>query len=401
MNILFVHTNFPAQFGAVGAWLAKNGWEVTFATQRPDVKTNSMRIVRFKNHRACSTKTHHYLQGSERAVITGQGFARAAVDLRLKGYQPDLVVGHSGWGAGMFSKDVWPRSRFVQYAEWYYSFPAIDRTRHEPEKDELEERARSRVRNAPFWLDFSAADATISPTRFQAERFPVKIRPQITILPDGINSVTHRPGPRDNSFVSSFGIPASAELVTYIARGMEPARGFPEFMAAIGCLQRQRSNVHAVIIGEDRVAYGQKSVVPSWKMKLLKEMDLDKSRLHFVRLVNRPTMIKFLQAADVHVYLSASFVLSWSFLEAMSCGVPVVAANSEPVREFVEDGRHGCLVDAGSPEDVSSAIVRILDNPEYGRTLGGKARNKIVMEFDAATIVYPAHHRFFCDLLTT
>jgi len=400
VRALFIHNNFPAQFGGIAGWLAQQGWDITFATQRAGAKSDVLRIVRYEDHREISRATHHYIRGTERAVITGQGFVRAAVALKREGYRPDVIVAHSGWGAGTFAKDVWPDSKYVQYAEWYYSHPHIDRTPHDPPGDPLEQRAKARIRNAPFWLDFSAADATICPTQFQADRFPAKVQPHITVLPDGVDTVLHRPGPRDPGFLAPMGIPDDARIVTYIARGMEPARGFPEFMRAAAEVQRRCPDIHIVVIGEDRVAYGPTPKGPSWKARMLAELDFDPARLHFTGLVGRAAMIRFLQASSAHVYLSAPFVLSWSFLEAMSCGAPMVAADNGPVREFLREGETGFLVDPTDTDAVASRIEQLARQPALARSLGMAARAEIVGKLDATSLVYPRHRVFLSNLVT-
>ncbi len=397
MKLLFIHNNFPAQFGGLGRWLARQGCDVAFATQCR-AASDELRIVRFQDHRQASPATHHYLRGTERAVITGQSFARVALGLRRQGYTPDVVVAHSGWGAGLFAKDIWPDTRYVQYIEWYYSHPAIDLTPHQVPGPDEEERAKARIRNAPFWLDFSAADASVCPTRFQADRFPEKFRSHLSVLRDGVDTGLHSPGGRDPELLAAYGIPPAARIVTYIARGMEPMRGFPEFMRSVAELQRRRPDAHVVVIGEDRVAYGPATNGPSWKHRMLEDLSLDPDRLHFTGLVPRSKMVKFLQASDAHVYLSAPFVLSWSFLEAMSCAAPIVAADNDPVREFMRDGESGHLVDPHDIPNVVEAIEGLLDDPETSRRIGKAARAAILSECDAFDIAYPKYKAFLSSL---
>ncbi|MEP2639512.1 MULTISPECIES: glycosyltransferase [Rhodobacterales] len=398
MKILFIHKNYPAQFGRLAYWLAGQGWDVTYATARDDVRSDLLNIVPFQIHREPSKQTHHYLIGTERAVLSGQGLVRTALALKEKGYQPDVVVAHSGWGVGFFVKDVWPQTKYVQYAEWYYTYPHADRTADFTPKHPVEEGAKARTRNAPFWLDFSAADATVCPTQYQASTFPDKIQDHITVLNDGFDTKTHCPAPRDTAFLEAQGVPPEAKLVTYIARGMEPTRGFPDVMRAVEALQKLRDDVHVVIIADDRVAYGAKGPGPSWKERMLEALDLDVSRIHFVGLVPRRSMVKFLQASNAHLYLSAPFVLSWSFVEAMACGTPIVAARSAPVEDFMTHGESGLLVDPTATGDVVQALQDIIDAPELAGQLGARARSEIVRKYDGETIIFPRAARFFGDL---
>jgi glycosyltransferase involved in cell wall biosynthesis len=325
----------------------------------------------------------------EDCVIAGQGLARALVGLSRSGWKPDVIVSHSGWVAGAFAKSVWPDVPFVPYYEWFYRYPMVDRTPYDRPADPLDASARTRVRNLPFMLDFDAAEIGLVPTAFQAEQFPAWMRDRLVVMHDGIDTDLHCPGPGEAAR-ARYGIPADAELVTSLARGMEPHRGFPEIMRAVERLQKRRPDLHAVIVGEDRVAYGGK--LPegeSWKRRILDELDLDLSRVHFPGRIPRTEMVELLRASDAHLYLTVPFVLSWSMLEAMSIGCVLVASDVAPVREFVADGQTGLLV---PPGDVDALVARAefaLDHAEGLGALRAAARRRIVDELDAARILFP------------
>lgn len=405
-RILFAHKNFPAQFGAFGEWLAGEGWEVAFITQRADARHPAMRIVACGDHRGAAEATHRYLRGFEQAVITGQGFARAAVGLRDAGFAPDIVMAHAGWGSGMFLADVWPGAVSVPYFEWYYSWPFPDRTPYDGDPgDPLDARARNRVRNAAIWTDFSTirdGGRGLCPTRFQAAQFPACLRERLTVMHDGVDTELHSPGEGgstggstgdrtgDRAILARWGVPADAEVLTSITRGMEPHRGFPETMRAIAALQKARPRLHALVGGEDRVAYGaQLAEGESWKARMLAELDLDLSRLHFTGLLSRPDMVALMRASDVHVYLTVPFVLSWSLLDAMATGCLIVASDTEPVREFMTDGRTGLLVPPHDPAALAARIAQVLDAPgSYARLRAG-ARALVVETLDARRVIWP------------
>lgn len=395
-RILFIHKNYPAQFGALGAWLAQRGWDVTFATERKDVQGAPFRMVRFEPHRKGTEGIHQYLRGVEESIITGQGFARSAIAMRNQGYAPDVVVAHSGWGVGTFVKDIWPDTAFVPYLEWFYASPAQDRTPHDAEPpDPVDHSAKIRIRNAPFWLDMSSAAVGLCPTSYQASQFPPMLLERMMVMHDGIDTGLHSPGPRNPELMAEFGIPQDAKIMTWVTRGMEPARGFPEMMAALADLQKKHENLHTIIVGEDRVAYGAKGG-GSWKEKMLKTHEYDLSRIHFTGLVPRTKMVEIIRAGDTHLYLTAPFVLSWSLLDAMSCGATLVASDVAPVREFIEDGKSGYLVDTYDHDAMVETVSKALHSD--GKT-GEAARELIVSKYDAANIIYPAKEAFFEGLL--
>ncbi|MEO0994913.1 MAG: glycosyltransferase, partial [Pseudomonadota bacterium] len=268
---------------------------------------------------------------------------------------------------------------FIPYFEWWYRYPPVDSSFMPDWKPDEDSRLRQRIRNTPLLLDFEAADQRIAPTEFQADQFPPHMRTKMTVIHDGVDTDAHAPAPERPIQVAGLDTDAMPEIVTYATRGMEPQRGFPEFMRALALLQKRRPQLHAIIVGEDRVAYGKP--LPegeSWKKRMLAELDLDLSRVHFPGHLPRPDYLSVLQVSDAHVYLTVPFVLSWSMLEAMSAGVRLVAADVAPVREFVTDGETGLLVDFHSPQRIANAVERQLDDRDAASRMAAAARAHIV-----------------------
>ena len=296
-------------------------------------------------------------------------------------------------GSGPSSRTSGPATCAVPYFEWYYNWPYPDRTPYDTEAaDPLDARARNRIRNAPLWADFSTATRALCPTRFQAAQFPEWMRERLTVMHDGVDTEVHSPGEagarRPGDPRAAGGCRRTPRCVTSITRGMEPHRGFPETMRALALLQKRRPKLHALIGGEDRVAYGaQLPEGESWKGRMLAELDpgsgLDLSRVHFTGLMSRPDMVAVMRASDAHVYLTVPFVLSWSLLDAMACGCLLVASDTAPVREFVEDGVTGLLVPPHDPAALAARIETALAGGDALRRMRARARAKIVGGFDA------------------
>ena len=395
MKIIFAHQNFPAQFGHFGAYLARTGWDVTFFTAAEGAKPpEGCRMVKMAAHREPSDQTHRYLRGLESAVLNAQGFANSAMRVRDKIPAPDIVVAHSGWGSGTFAKAVWPEAKFVSYAEWYYRWPPRDLGEAKESQSPEDGRAYTMARNLPMLLDFDQADRIWCPTGFQAAQFPQVYRERMTVRHDGVDCETFAPGQAWPE-----GVPEGAELVTYATRGMEPHRGFPEFMRALAALQKLRPGLHAVIAGQDRVAYGEK--LPegdSWKARMLAELDLDLTRVHFVGLLPYARYRELLQASQAHVYLTVPFVLSWSMIEAMAVGCPMVVSDTPPVREVVTDDSMAELVPLGDAGAVAAAIARLLDDREMARAKGLAARRRVLAAYDRRWI-WPARAQELAELV--
>lgn len=128
---------------------------------------------------------------------------------------------------------------------------------------------------------------------------------------------------------------AGDPVITYVARNLEPYRGFHIFMRALEKIQRRDPRCHAVIVGGDEVSYDRPPKdAPNWRTRMLNEVRLDPTRTHFLGKVPYPQYRAVLQVSAAHVYLTYPFVLSWSLLEAMACGAKVIASDTSPVREL-------------------------------------------------------------------
>jgi len=395
MQILFLHNNFPAQFGNIAAYLRDEGWDVWFGTQRKESALQGVRVFNYEAHRKVSEKTHPYAANFENAVLNGQAVARAGLKLKSAGLSPDIVVAHSGWGPGLFVKDIWPGASYVGYFEWYYRPDAPDIEFFGTEDRSMDDQLRGRARNAAILTDLTNCDLGICPTHFQHEQFPDLFRKKMHVLHDGIDTDTYKANRSIELSLKGVDLSGATEIITYVARGMEPYRGFPEFMAALAEILKRRPNAHAVILGEDRVAYGKKlETGDSFKKRALKEHQFDMNRVHFTGLLPRNKYLEVLQASSAHVYLTIPFVLSWSMMEAMSAECALVASDTAPVRELLMDKKSGLLVNMKEKVEVVEAIEMMLDNPDMRRQLGKTARERIVKEY-ANQDIYPAKKKLF------
>lgn len=400
MKILFVHDNYPAQFGAFGAWLAERGWDVRFATAWTGGRADDRRFLRYKSHRDPTEGVHPYAANFEKTTINGQAAARAFITAKEKGYAPDIVMAHSGWGSGMFARAIWPETKFIPYFEWWYTTPPPDDLSLGAHKPDLHATLRQTTRNAPFLLDYTAAALRLCPTEFQASQFPPEMRANLTIMHDGIDVDFHAPAPTPLTEAAGLDVTAMPEITTFFTRGMEPHRGFPQFMRALAALQERRPGLHAIIGGEDRVAYGAK--LPegeTWKTRMLAELEgrLDLDRIHWVGLQPRGEFVKVLQASHAHIYLTADFVLSWSMLDAMSIGCPLIVSDCPPVREFMDESR-GLMVGLHDQEALTEAIEAALEDRAGMEQRGLAARAHVAERCDRDRI-YPAKEALLKGLL--
>lgn len=394
MQILFLHPNFPAQFRHLAVALAKNPEHtVVFGTNRKEGELPGVHKAIYSASRSARAETHHYVRPLENAVLEGQAVYRLATQLKEKNFVPDLVFGHSGWGPTLFIKDIFPKATLLCYFEWFYHAYGSDADFDPSDPLDADSVARIRIKNAPILIDLYSCDRGLSPTHWQRQQFPPEFQSKITVRHDGVDTEYFQPQPGAKLVLPRLNLDLSQveEIVTYVARGMEPYRGFPQFIEAIHLLQQKRPNAHTVIVGNNRVAYGkQLPQGQTYKDLMLDKFPLDLSRVHFTDLLPYSEYLQVLQASSVHVYLTRPFVLSWSMLESLAAGCLVLASNTAPVTEIIEDGVNGLLVDFFSPDRICDRICEVLDNPDRFSEIRTKARETIVERYDLAKLL-PQH----------
>lgn len=394
MRILFLHPNFPAQFRHLAVVLGKDpNNQVIFGTARKEGNLPGVNKAVYTPSREAHPQTHHYIRPLENAVLQGQAIYRLGNQLKAQGFIPDVVYGHSGWGPTLFIKDIFPKAKLLCYFEWFYHAHGSDADFDPADPLDADAEARIRIKNAPILIDLYSCDRGLSPTDWQRQQFPPEFQNKITVHHDGIDTQFFQPQPGAKLFLPRINLDLREvpEIVTYVARGMEPYRGFPQLIETVALLQKKRPQCHVVIVGENRVAYGKP--LPdgkTYKDLMLEKVPLDLNRVHFTGLLPYPEYLQVLQASSVHLYLTRPFVLSWSMLEALSTGCLIVASNTAPVTEIIQDGVNGLLVDFFSPQEICDRIEEALDNPTPMAQIRAQARETILERYDLAQLL-PQH----------
>ncbi len=396
MKILFVHQNFPGQFLHLAPELQKRGHDCLALTDKQNNRPSVIPVVRYGHDPAvvdpAATRLgRNFTQMSDRAVTV----ARAACQMRdAKGYTPDVIIGHSGWGETLFLKEVWPSARLIVYAEFYYrgqgADVGFDIEFNPPHFDQV---MIAQGRAAHLGQALLHADAGLSPTVWQAGSYPLALRKMIKVIHDGVDTTVMQP-----NLNAALTLPngrvlrAGDEVLTFVNRNLEPYRGYHIFMRALPAVMAARPDAQVVIVGGDEVSYGAAPKgAKGWKDLILDEVrrKIDPARVHFLGRVPYEQFTALMQVSRAHAYLTYPFVLSWSMLEAMSAGALIVGSRTAPVQEVIGDGANGVLVDFFDVTAWEKALIHALGHPAAYVDMRSAARQTILDHYDLRATSLP------------
>ena len=325
-----------------------------------------------------SHRTHANARDFDAAMRSAAAVAEAAAGLRAAGFMPDLIIGHEGWGEMLNLADIWPDAPQIGFREYFYHLHGADVGFDPAFPLHPDQIGALRAKNAAGLLSLIQGRTGVSPTAWQRRLYPIWAQPSISLVPDGVDLTRCRPDPDAGLGLFTLGtvrVAPGTKLVTYVARDLEPYRGFHIFAHALPALLERR-DVAVVCVGGDGVSYGVPPPGGTWRGRLIAELGdrVDHARLHFTGMLGYADYLRVLQRSDVHAYLSYPFIASWSLREALACGCAVLAGDTAPVREFITDGENGALVAPLDPGAVAAGILGLLDDTPRRAAISRAAR---------------------------
>lgn len=371
MHILFVHQNFPAQFGHIAGHLVqKHGYRCTFVSELPDGVVGGIRRIQYRPQGGATAQTPYFTSNFENAVAHAHGVYEAC--RRHPDLKPDLIVGHSGFGSTLFLNELFP-CPIINYFELLYR-PRDSDMDYRPEFAPSEmDTLRAYLKNAMILLDLQNCRAGYCPTPWQKSTLPGAYADKVEVIFDGIDTEVWR---RHEGLPRKIGdrtIGPGTKIITYVSRGFEATRGFDIFMKAARRIYRRVPDVLFAVVGADRVAYGgdlKYIKEKSFYEHALNQDDYDLSKFLFLGNVPPRQLAQLLSIGDLHMYLTVPFVLSWSLFNALACGCAVVSSRTPPVQDLIRHGHNGLLADFYDVEGLADHAVGLLRDPGAARALG-------------------------------
>jgi glycosyltransferase involved in cell wall biosynthesis len=383
---MFIHPNFPAQFGHIANYLTKElGWTCTFVTS---VDTTHLDLpFNHINYRVREGPQPKVFENPEN--LQGLLDHLFAVYKGLRGLpqiRPDLVVGHMSYGTMLYLRNLYD-CPFVGYYELlpppFWGPDLVLRKEYPPPEG-------VRLFNATYhtltYLHLHAVDAAYTPTHFQLNTAPAEMRHKFRVIFDGVdcNFFQRRPVERPAQF-RGLSIGPDTRVVTYVSRGLESVRGFDIFMKVAKRISRERGDVLFLIAGKERTNYGHEMhhlKARSFKEYVLSQDDYDPSRFIFLDLIPPAELAALYSLSDLHFYLTAPYVLSWSLMMAMASECKIIGSATAPVQEAIDDGVHGLLADFYDVDGLTERALKVLRDPGQYQPLGAAARARVQERYE-------------------
>ena len=225
------------------------------------------------------------------------------------------------------------------------------------------------------WMERAAARrATLNTcasralARMVAARFGISPG-RIRVVPNAIDHDLFHPAPSPS---------AEQPTVLYVGK-IAPLKGALVLAEAIPRVLRKLPEASFLCVGSDHTVPGEGSTRE--RMRSILRASGTEGSVRFLDPVPRHELVGLYRQAHVVVLPTFWDNFPNTVLEALSCGVPVVASASGGVVEMVTHGQEGLLVPPGDPERLSEAITRLLLDPDRRREMGRMGREKVLQEY--------------------
>ena len=215
------------------------------------------------------------------------------------------------------------------------------------------------------------ADVIISPSEYYIEesRFLRKYRDKIVVIPNGINVKDFDIGYSREECREKLGLPIDKNIILFVGV-LHPHKGPDILLKAMPKILKSIPNTKLVFVGRGGMREELK--------RLSKKLGVDK-HIKFTGFVEEILKPFYYKAADVFCLPSTTSHESFGIvnLEAMACGVPIVASKIGGIPDVVKDGENGLLAPPKDSDALADAIIYLLENEDVREKMGKKGREKV------------------------
>ena len=379
MHLLLIHQNFPGQFRELApAWLAA-GHQVTAigsSSERPEgPQWEQLRFLRYR------------FEHDQDPSLAQRGHAVAQVCglLQDEGSQPDVVIAHSAWGEALELREAWPTTPLIVLPELWgnpqsLGFGFDDALTGQEIDPEVFSQQNGCAEHAVL-----NSDAALVATESQKRSFPEQLQQRLSVLPEGIDLEQIKPNPDTIFEYSGLNLRHGDPIVTLVSRELEPLRGLRQALKAWPLILAQEPSARLILVGEtSNAGYGVEAPRgDSHLADALSGIEIpSQERLHWLGQIDHAEMLNLLRCSACHLALSYPYTLSWSVVEAMACGTPLVSNIDSPVSHLLRQEQNGLLVSFNDHVALAEAVVSLLRDQDKREAMGRAGRQTMASCWD-------------------
>jgi len=240
-------------------------------------------------------------------------------------------------------------------------YPAISRDAtafNWSRKREIYAKGRFHIATPSRWLLRQVEQSMLAPAMVEGR-----------VIPNGVDSLVFSTGSKQQAR-ESLGLPQKDAILLFVANAAR-SNVFKDYRTVEQCAIRtasgyRRAKVILIVVGEKG-----------------EPISFDNGEIRFVGYQrDQHTMARYYQAADVYVHAAKSDTFPNTILEALACGLPVVATAIDGIPEQIDDGRTGFLVPRGDAEGMAQRVVRLLEREGIRLLMAGEAQQMVKDRFD-------------------
>lgn len=223
-----------------------------------------------------------------------------------------------------------------------------------------------------FFVDklLSLADIIISPSKVYIDKseYLKKYSKKVFVIPNGVELKKFSNSYTKNECRRILGLPYNKKLILFLGN-LSPYKGPDVLLKALPTVIKRLPDVELIVAG--------KGVMLNQLKELSKTLGIE-SKVHFLGFIEESRKAIVYNASDLFVLPSIMNTESFGIvnLEAMACGIPIVASNIGGIPDVVKDDICGLLVEPNDPDALSISIIKILSDTELQERLGKEGRKQ-------------------------
>lgn len=185
------------------------------------------------------------------------------------------------------------------------------------------------------------------------------------VIPNGVDLSIFYPGQEERS---ALGLPGDAKVLLFTAEGIRINK-FKDFQVLKQAIAQVANRIPGVIF----VALGEAGA----------SEQVGQAELRFVPYQKDPAFVaRYYRSADIYIHAARADTFPNTVIEALACGIPVVASNVGGIPEQIKDGQTGFLTPVGDPQAMAARIEQLITNRDLRRRMGKAAAQDVSHRFD-------------------